>query len=109
MRELMVNADCNGETFAPVLKGSTGLTVIEKLLLAPRSSVPPLIVGMVNGFSEEEVMLPVRVRTPVGVTVGVVVPPLSTNVRPVRVLLPSRFKAALPFRVTLLSGLIWPP
>ena len=63
-----------------------------------RSMVPVPRVATAPALLDVTVVPPVRVKIPVGVSVGAL-PPLLSIVRPERVLLPTRVTVELPFMV----------
>ena len=104
--ELIVRPDCHGATSMPFT--SVGLTTIAKVLLPLRSSVPVPMLATVPAFVGVEVMPPVSVSTPVGVTVGAA-PPLLLKVSPASVFAPTSVSVEPPFIVTVFVGWICPP
>ena len=78
----------------------------------PKLRMPPLaatpITGTTATFDGVEVMLPVSVKVPPGLTVGTAVPPLLLKTRPARELLPNKVSVEPPLRVAMLPEPIWP-
>ena len=69
--------------------------------------MPPVMIEMVPGFEVVAVMPPVRVRTPVGLSVGAA-PPGLERLSVERVLSPANVTVAPPLRVKAWEG-ITPP